>query len=184
MNLEAVEITPDKRGRLLVNEFFQTSIPHIYAAGDVIGFPALAATSMEQGRLASCHMFDVPAKHSSELLPYGIYTIPEISMVGKTEQELTHAKIPYEFGIAQYEELARGQIMGDQTGLLKILFDPESLRLLGVHIIGEGATELIHIGQAVMSFDGTIEYLRDTVFNYPTLAEAYKVAALNGFNKI
>ena len=184
LNLAAIGLKTDKKGRISVNEDFQTNIDHIYAAGDVIGFPALAATSMEQGRLASCNMFCHPAKTSHELLPYGIYTIPEISMVGKTEQELTDAKIPYEFGTARYDELAKGQILGVKSGFVKILFDPKTLKLFGVHIIGEQAAELIHIGQAVLALGGTLQYFRDTVFNYPTLAEAYKVAAFNGLNKL
>ena len=184
LNLEAAGLTADARGRISVNDQFQTAVPHIYAAGDVIGFPALAATSMEQGRLAARHMFGVPTQSAPELLPYGIYTIPEISMVGQTEEQLTAARVPYEVGVASYEEVARGQIVGDATGLLKLLFDPESRRLLGVHIIGENAAELIHIGQAVLAFGGTVDYFRDAVFNYPTLAEAYKVAALNGLNKL
>jgi NAD(P) transhydrogenase len=184
LKLEAAGVPLDKRGRIGVNEHFQTAIPHIYAAGDVIGFPALAATSMEQGRLAACHMFGAHATNSASPLPYGVYTIPEISMIGKTERQLTEEKIPYEVGIARYEELARGQILGDQTGRLKLLFDSRDLKLLGIHIIGEGATELVHIGQAIMNTGATIEYFRDTVFNYPTLAEAYKVAALNGLNKL
>ncbi len=174
----------DARGRLAVNANYQTAVPHIYAAGDVIGFPALAASAMEQGRLASAHMFGAQVKSNSTCLPYGIYTIPEISMVGQTEQELTAAKIPYEVGVAKYEELAKAQMLGDETGLLKILFDPESLKVLGVHAMGDRAAEIIHIGQAVMALGGTMEYFRDTVFNYPTLAEAYKVAALNGLNKV
>jgi NAD(P) transhydrogenase len=184
LNLEAAGVPLDNRARIGVNEHFQTAIPHIYAAGDVIGFPALAATSMEQGRLAACHMFGAHSTNSASPLPYGVYTIPEISMIGKTERQLTEEKIPYEVGIARYEELARGQILGDQTGRLKLLFDPRNLKLLGIHIIGEGATELVHIGQAIMNTGATIEYFRDTVFNYPTLAEAYKVAALNGLNKL
>jgi NAD(P) transhydrogenase len=184
LKLEAAGVPLDERGRISVNEHFQTAIPHIYAAGDVIGFPALAATSMEQGRLAACHMFGAHSTNSAAPLPYGIYTIPEISMIGKTERQLTEEKIPYEVGVARYEELARGQILGDQTGRLKLLFDPKNLKLLGIHIIGEGATELVHIGQAIMNTGATIEYFRDTVFNYPTLAEAYKVAALNGLNKL
>jgi NAD(P) transhydrogenase len=184
LNLEAAGVEIDERGKIRVNEYFQTEVSHIYAAGDVIGFPALAATSMQQGRLAACHMFGEDSNYSSFPLPYGIYTIPEISMIGKTERQLTEAKIPYEVGVARYDELARGQILGDHTGKLKILFDPRNLKLLGLHIIGEGATELIHIGQAVLNTGATIEYFRDTVFNYPTLAEAYKVAALNGLNKL
>jgi NAD(P) transhydrogenase len=184
LNLEAIDLKTDVRGRIHVDENFRTDIPNIYAAGDVIGFPALAATSMEQGRLASCNMFCSPATSSHELLPFGIYTIPEISMIGRTEQELTRDNIPYEFGTSRYDELAKGQILGTKSGFVKILFDPVSLKLLGVHIIGEQAAELIHIGQAILSLGGTIEYFRDTVFNYPTLAEAYKVAALNGLNKL
>ncbi len=184
LNLEVVGIPMDKRGRVTVNGNFQTNVPHIYAAGDVIGFPALATTSMEQGCLASGHMFAVPIKSFPESLPTGIYTIPEISMVGKTEGQLTEAKIPYEFGIAKYAELAKGQMIGDEIGYLKILFDPKSLRVLGVHVIGQNAAEIIHIGQAVLSLRGTIEYFHDTVFNYPTLAEAYRVAALDGLNKV
>lgn len=184
MNVEAAGLRPDGRGKIGVNEHFQTTIPHIYAAGDVIGFPALASTSMEQGRLASCHMFDKAGKMPPNLIPYGIYTIPEISMVGHTEEQLTHDKIPYEVGLARYAELAKGQMLGDEQGLLKLVFDPESLKLLGVHIIGDRAAEIVHIGQAVLTVGGTIEYFRDTVFNYPTLAEAYKVAALDGLNKL
>ena len=184
LNLPAAGLEADPRGRLKVNEFFQTSVPHIYAAGDVIGFPALAATSMEQGRLASCHMCGVPFHHTPELFPFGIYTIPEISMVGRTEEQLTAEKIPYETGVARYEELAKAQMLGDRTGMLKLLFDSRDLKLLGVHGIGQRSAEIIHIGQAVLTFGGTIEYFRDTVFNYPTLAEAYRVAALNGLNKL
>ncbi|MGH9773827.1 MAG: Si-specific NAD(P)(+) transhydrogenase [Candidatus Acidiferrales bacterium] len=184
LKLDAAGIKTDERGKISVNEFFQTSVPHIYAAGDVIGFPALASTSMEQGRLASCHMFGAPCVHFPNLLPYGIYTIPEISMVGQTEEQLTAAKIPYETGVARYQELAKGQMLGDLTGMLKLLIHSETHKLLGVHAIGSRATEIIHIGQAVLTFGGTAEYFRDTVFNYPTLAEAYKVAALNGLNKL
>ena len=184
LNIEAAGLIADGRGKLAVNENFQTTVPHIYAAGDVIGFPALASTSMEQGRLAGCHMFGKPSKMMSHLIPYGIYSIPEISMVGATEEELTRQKAPYEIGLARYTELAKGQMLGDETGLLKILFDPNTLKLLGVHIIGDRAAEIIHIGQAVLTMGATIEYFRDTVFNYPTLAEAYKVAALDGLNKI
>src|SRR6266849_3850423 len=184
LNIEATGIQPDVRGKLAVNENFQTTVPHIYAAGDVIGFPALASTSMEQGRLSSSHMFGKPSKMSTHLIPYGIYAIPEISMVGATEEELTRQKAPYEIGLAHYSELAKGQMLGDENGLLKILFDPNTLKLLGVHIIGDRAAEIIHIGQAVLTMGATIEYFRDTVFNYPTLAEAYKVAALDGLNKI
>jgi NAD(P) transhydrogenase len=184
LNLEAAGIKPDDRGRLKVNDKYQTEAPHIYAVGDVIGFPSLASTSMEQGRLAACHAFGVKAKSVPALFPYGIYTIPEISFVGKTEDELTQAAIPYELGKAQYKEIARGQILGSQTGLLKLIFHLDTRELLGVHIIGEGASELIHIGQAVMAFGGTVEYFVNTVFNYPTLAECYKTAAFDGINRL
>ena len=184
LNLAAVSITPDARGRVIVNEHFQTAIPHIYAAGDVIGFPALASTSMQQGRHAACHAFGHPDHTDTDLLPYGIYAIPEISTVGRNEEELAKAGIPYASGIAHYREIARGQLMGDQTGMLKLLFHRHTHALLGVHAIGEGATELIHIGQAVMAYQGKIDYFIDTVFNYPTLAECYKVAALDGINRL
>jgi len=184
LNIEAAGLQPDQRGKLTVDEHFQSAVPHIYAAGDVIGFPALASTSMEQGRLASCHMFGTPGKIPANLIPYGIYTIPEISMVGQTEEQLTRDKICYEVGLARYAELAKGQMLGDDQGMLKLLFDPVSLKLLGVHAIGDGATEIVHIGQVVLTMGGTIEYFRDAVFNYPTLAEAYKVAALDGLNKL
>ncbi len=184
LNLEAIGLQPDSRGRLTVNEHFQTAIPHIYAAGNVIGFPALASTSMQQGRHASCHAFGHPDRTDTSLLPYGIYAIPEISMVGRNEEELTQADVSYGVGIARYKEIARGQLIGDETGMLKLLFHRHTRQLLGVHAIGEGATELIHIGQAVMAFHGKIDYFIDTVFNYPTLAECYKVAALDGINRL
>jgi len=184
LRLSAAGLEADARGKLAVDANYRTAVPHIYAAGDVVGFPSLAASSMEQGRIAGCHMFGVTCNSTPEHFPYGIYTIPEMSMVGHTEQHLTQQRIPYEFGIAKYEEIARGQIVGDQTGLLKILFDPQTRRLLGVHAIGEQATEIIHIGQAVLSLGATIDYFRDAVFNYPTFAEAYKVAALDGLNKL
>lgn len=184
LNLEAVGLKPDERGRISVNQHFQTAVPHIYAAGDVIGFPSLASTSMQQGRHASCHAFGYPDRTDTDLLPYGIYSIPEISMVGKNEEELTRMEIPYGVGIARYREIARGQLIGDETGMLKLLFHRHSLEVLGVHTIGEGATELIHIGQAVMAYRGKIDYFIDTVFNYPTLAECYKVAALDGINRL
>lgn len=184
LRLEAAGLKPDPRGKVEVNDTFQTAVAHIYAAGDVIGFPALASTSMEQGRLAACYMFGAPAEHMPQLFPYGIYTIPEISMVGQTEEKLTAARVPYEVGIAKYAELAKSMMLGDESGMLKLLFDRNTLKLLGVHIIGQRATEIVHIGQAVLSYGGTIEYFRDTVFNYPTLAEAYKVAALDGLNKL
>jgi NAD(P) transhydrogenase len=184
LRVEAAGLAADSRGRLKVNEFLQTDVPHIYAAGDVIGFPALASTSMEQGRLAASHMFGVPFEHMPELLPYGIYTIPEISFVGQTEESLTANRVPYEVGIARYSELAKSMMLGDETGMLKLLFDRPTRKLLGVHAIGQRATEIIHIGQAVLFYGGSVEYFRDMVFNYPTLAEAYKVAALDGLNKL
>lgn len=172
------------RGLLEVNESFQTKVPHIYAAGDVIGFPSLASTSMEQGRLSACHAFGLSCESVPELFPYGIYTIPEISTVGKSEEELTRDGVPYEVGRASYKEIARGQIIGDTTGLLKLMFHSETRKILGVSILGEGASELIHIGQAVLAMGGTIDYFVDTVFNYPTLAECYKTAAFDGVNRL
>jgi NAD(P) transhydrogenase len=184
LNLPTAGLTADARGRLNVNAVYQTDVPHIYAVGDLIGFPSLASTSMEQGRLAACHAFGIPANSVPELFPYGIYTIPEISTVGRNEEELTEQGIAYEVGKAQYREIARGQIMGDSTGLLKLIFHAETRALLGVHIIGEGASELIHIGQAVLAFGGPIDYFVNTVFNYPTLAECYKTAAFDGINRL
>ncbi|MCW6009979.1 Si-specific NAD(P)(+) transhydrogenase [Micromonospora sp. CPCC 205371] len=182
--LEAAGLSADGRGRIQVDEHFRTPVDHIYAVGDVIGFPALASTSMEQGRLAAHHACDEPVRAMHELQPIGIYTIPEISFVGRTEEELTGAGVPFETGIARYRELARGQIIGDSYGMLKLLVSPDDRTLLGVHVFGTGATEIIHIGQAVMGCNGTIDYLVDTVFNYPTLAESYKVAALDAMNKM
>jgi len=182
--LENVGIEYDDRGRLKVNEFYQTDAPHIYAAGDVIGFPALASTSMEQGRRAMCHAFGVDTKNFNTLFPFGIYAVPEISMVGKTEEQLTDEAIPYEAGVCSYKELARGRLLGDDSGMLKMLIHQDTHQILGVHAIGTGATELIHIGQAVMALGGTAEYFIDNVFNFPTLAEAYKIAAYNGLNKL
>jgi NAD(P) transhydrogenase len=182
--LDRAGIAADDRERLKVNEHYQTEVPHIYAVGDVIGFPALASTAMEQGRLAVCHAFGAPTRSIPELFPLGIYAVPEISMVGKTEDQLTDAGIPYEAGIAQYRELARGQLLGDYDGMLKLLIHQETHQILGVHAIGTGATELIHIGQAVMALGGTADYFINNVFNFPTLAEAYKVAAYNGLNKL
>ncbi|MCG8544792.1 MAG: Si-specific NAD(P)(+) transhydrogenase [Alphaproteobacteria bacterium] len=184
LNLENAKLTTIERGLLEVNEHFQTEAPHIYAAGDVVGFPSLASTSMEQGRQAACHAFSVDADSVEEHFPFGIYTIPEISVVGRNEQELTEAGIPYEMGRAAYKEIARGQIIGDETGLLKLLFHMETRKLLGVSILGEGASELVHIGQAVIAMGGTIDYFVDTVFNYPTLAECYKTAAFDGINRL
>jgi NAD(P) transhydrogenase len=184
LELAAAGLQPDARGRLRVNQHYQTEVPHIYAVGDVIGFPSLASTSMEQGRLACCHAFNVPTRSLPELFPYGIYTVPAISMVGKTEQELTNQGVPYEVGRAHYREIARGQILGDRTGLLKLIFHRETRLLLGVHIIGTEAAELIHIGQAVLALGGRVDYFVDTVFNYPTLAECYKTAAFDGLNRL
>jgi NAD(P) transhydrogenase len=184
LNLEAAGLKADERGRMKANENYQTEVPHIYAAGDVIGFPSLASTSLEQGRLAACHAFGVEAKSTPALFPYGIYTIPEISYVGKNEEELTQANVPYEMGKASYREIARGQIIGDNIGMLKILFHRETRDVLGVHIIGENASELVHIGQSVMTLGGKIDYFVNTVFNYPTLAECYKNAAFDGINRL
>ncbi len=184
LQLDNAGLQAEKYGLLRVNENYQTEVPNIYAVGDVIGFPSLASTSMEQGRLAACHAFNLEVGSMPNLFPYGIYSVPEISMVGKTEEELTDEGVPYEIGKSQYCEISRGQIIGDSVGLLKLLFHMESRELLGVHIIGEGASELIHIGQAVMAFGGTIDYFVNTVFNYPTLAESYKTAALDGLNRL
>ncbi len=184
LGLENVGIVPDKRGRIAVNEHYQTEIPSIYAVGDVVGFPSLASTSMEQGRMAACHAFGMEHQSIPELFPYGIYAIPEISTCGANEEELTHANIPYEVGKAYYKEIARGQIIGDTIGMLKLIFHRENHKLLGVHIIGEGASELIHIGQTVMAFGGNVDYFINTVFNYPTLAECYKTAAFDGVNRL
>ena len=184
LNIDAAGIQTNERGLLKVNHCYQTNVPNIYAVGDVIGFPSLASTSMEQGRLAACHAFGIPTQSSPELFPYGIYTIPEISTVGRNEEELTEQGIPYEVGKAQYREIARGQIIGDQTGLLKLIFQLDTHELLGVHIIGEGASELVHIGQAVMAFKGKVEFFISNVFNYPTLAECYKTAAFDGINRL
>ena len=184
LGLDAVGLEADERGRIAVDERYRTAVPHIYAVGDVIGFPMLAATSAEQGRLAACDAFGIEADPLVELLPYGIYAIPELAFVGKTEPELTEACVPYEVGVSHFRELARGQISGETYGLLKLLVSSEDRTLLGVHVIGAHATELVHIGQAVMGLGGTVDFLVDTVFNYPTLAEAYKVAALDASNKL
>jgi NAD(P) transhydrogenase len=184
LNLEAAGLTADDRGRLQVDDHYRTVVPHIYAAGDVIGFPALAATSSEQGRLSACWMFGVDAKPMGNHFPVGIYAIPECSMAGATEEELTRQKIPYETGIARYKEISRGSIRGDDQGMFKMLFHRQDGRLLGCHCIGSGATELIHVGQAVLALGGGLDYFLTTVFNYPTLAECYKVAAHNAANKL
>lgn len=184
LNLGAAGLSADQRGRITVDENFQTEVPHIYAVGDVIGFPALAATSMEQGRQAAHHACGEPVHAAHLLQPIGIYSIPEISFIGQTEDQLTEACVPFEVGVSRYRELARGQIIGDSYGVLKLLVSPETRQLLGVHVFGTGATELVHIGQAVMGCGGTIDYLVDAVFNYPTLAESYKIAALDATNKM
>lgn len=184
LNLGAVGLEADERGRLSVDEHYRTANPAIYAVGDVIGFPALASTSMNQGRTAVCHMFNVNIHDRSRDFPIGIYSIPEISTVGRSEEQLTEQGVPYETGSARYTETARGQLLGDDVGMLKIIFHPQTHALLGVHIIGTGATELIHIGQAVISLGGTVDYFIESAFNYPTLAECYRVAALNGLNKL
>jgi NAD(P) transhydrogenase len=185
LNLTAAGLEADSRGRIPVDEHYRTKVDHIYAVGDVVGFPALASVSMEQGRIAAARAFnDNVTTSNPSFYPYGIYTIPEISFIGKTEEQLTDEDVPYEVGMAYYRETARGQIRGDTTGRLKLVFHRDSLKVLGVHIIGEGASELVHIGQAVMTLGGTVEYFVDTVFNYPTLAECYKVAAFNGLGRL
>jgi len=184
LDLANAGLEADERGRISVDESFRTAVPHIYAVGDVVGFPNLASASAEQGRLAACDIFGILTSGAEALLPIGIYSIPEISFVGKTETELTEAMTPYEVGIAHYRELARGQILGESHGLVKLLVSPDDRKLLGVHAFGAGATEVVHIGQAVMGLGGTIDYLVDAVFNYPTFAEAYKVAALDALNKL
>ena len=184
LNLAAAGLEADNRGRIAVDADYQTKQPHIFAVGDVIGFPSLGSVSMEQGRIAAAKAFGIPIHSDPANYPYGIYTIPEISFIGKTEEQLTDAGVAYEIGVAYFREIARGQILGDTTGRLKLIFQPETKELLGVHIIGEGASELLHIGQAVFALKGTVEYFVDTVFNYPTLAECYKAAAFNGLNKL
>ena len=184
LNLEAAGLEADPRGRIEVDGEYRTKQSHIFAVGDVIGFPQLASVSMEQGRLAVGHAFGLTLESDPAHYPYGIYTIPEISFVGKTEEQLTDEDVPYEVGVAYYREIARGQIRGDTTGRLKIIFHRETHEILGVHIIGEGSTELLHIGQAVLTLKGKVDYFVNTVFNYPTLAECYKAAAFNGLNKL
>ncbi|MDH4225683.1 MAG: Si-specific NAD(P)(+) transhydrogenase [Deltaproteobacteria bacterium] len=185
LGLDTIGLQVNSRHQLEVNESYQTELPHVYAVGDVIGAPSLAATAMDQGRIAALHAFGQSVeKPKFDMTPTGIYTIPEISMVGATEEELTQARIPYEVGAANYKEIARGQIMGTTMGRLKLLFHRETLELLGVHIIGDYATDLVHIGQTVMAFHGTIEFFIDHVFNYPTFSECYRVAALNGINRL
>ncbi|MGI9487201.1 MAG: Si-specific NAD(P)(+) transhydrogenase [Geminicoccaceae bacterium] len=185
LQLESVGLTADQRGRIAVTkDDFRTAVPHIFAAGDVIGFPSLASTSMEQGRIAACTAFGQPAHDAPTFFPYGIYAIPEISMIGMTEEEVRLRGKPFECGVARFRETSRGQIMGLATGFMKMIFDLEDRRLLGVHIVGEGATELIHIGQAVLNLGGTVDYFVENTFNYPTLAEAYKIAALDAWNRM
>ena len=184
LNLDAAGLTADKRGRIAVNGSYQTEVPHIYAAGDAIGFPSLASTSLEQGRIAACHAFGVPAPPAPEFFPFGIYSVPEISSVGMTEQDVRARAIPYECGIARFRETSRGHIMGLSAGMMKMIFSIRTRRLLGVHIVGEGATELVHIGQAVLNLKGTLDYFIENTFNYPTLAEAYKIAALDAWNRM
>jgi NAD(P) transhydrogenase len=184
LELAAAGIEADNRGRIQVDADLRTTQPHIFAVGDVIGFPSLASVSMEQGRIAAARAFGLPVQTDPESYPYGIYTIPQISFIGKTEEQLTDADVPYEVGVAYYREIARGQIAGHTDGRLKLLFHRETLELLGVHIFGENASELLHIGQAVFKLKGKITYFVDTVFNYPTLAECYKTAAFNGLNRL
>jgi NAD(P) transhydrogenase len=184
LNLPAAGLEADARGRIKVDAEFRTKQPHIFAVGDVIGFPSLASVSMEQGRIAAAEACGIKIQSNPATYPYGIYTIPEISFIGKTEEQLTDEDVPYEVGVAYYREIARGQIRGDTTGRLKLIFNRETREILGVHIIGEGASELLHIGQAVMILKGKMDYFLETVFNYPTLAECYKAAAFNGLNKL
>ncbi|MFY4728465.1 Si-specific NAD(P)(+) transhydrogenase [Nitrospira sp. BLG_2] len=184
LNLAAIGLLTDRQGQLTVNAQYQTAVPHIYATGDVIGFPALAATAMEQGRLAACHAFHVSDAQGIKVIPYGIYSIPEVSMIGKTEEELATDNVPYATGRAFFREMARGHISGDLHGLLKVIFHRDTHTLLGVHIIGPGATELIHIGQSILTYGGTVEYFVHNIFNYPTMAECYRTAALDGLNRL
>ena len=185
LGLDACGLVADSRGRLSVDpKTFQTSVPHIYAAGDVIGPPSLASTSMEQGRIAACHAFAAPMHEAPVFFPYGIYAVPEVSTIGLTEAQARAEGIPYECGIARFRETSRGHIMGLVSGMMKMIVSLDDRRLLGVHIVGEGATELIHIGQAVMNLGGTIDYFIENTFNYPTLAEAYKIAALDAYNRM
>jgi NAD(P) transhydrogenase len=185
LGLEAIGIDVDNRGRIRVDQqTFQTSVPHIYAAGDVIGFPSLASTSMEQGRVAACHAFGVAMPPAPESFPYGIYAVPEVSTVGQSEEQVRQSGIAYEVGVARFRETSRGHIMGVNSGFLKLLFAIDTRRLLGAHIVGEGATELIHIGQAVINLGGTVDFFVNNTFNYPTLAEAYKIAGLDAWNRM
>jgi NAD(P) transhydrogenase len=184
LELQNAGLDVDERGRIVVDEHYRTKVPHIYAAGDVVGFPSLASTSMEQGRHAACHAFGMPTSgRQFDVFPFGIYAVPEMSVIGKTEEEVVKEGIRHEIGVARFRETSRGQILGLREGILKLIFCIDDRKLIGVHIVGEGATELIHIGQAVLAFGGTVDYFVDTVFNYPTLAEAYKIAALNAWNR-
>jgi NAD(P) transhydrogenase len=187
MNLESLGIQPDSRGNLPVNESFQTSVPHVYAVGDIIGFPALASAAYMQGRAATTHILTGRCSRLARDIPTGIYTTPEISSLGQTERELTRDRVPYDVGQAHFKSLARAQITGQTVGLLKLLFHRETLQLLGIHCFGANASEIIHIGQAILMQPGganTLQYFLDTTFNYPTMAEAYRVAALNGYNRL
>ncbi len=185
LGLDAVGIEADSRGRIIVDpNTFQTKVPNIYAAGDIIGFPSLASTSMEQGRIAACHAFGVSLPPAPETFPYGIYAVPEISTVGQSEEQVRESGAPYEVGLARFRETSRGHIMGVNSGFLKLIFALDSRRLLGAHIVGEGATELIHIGQAVINLGGTVDFFVNNTFNYPTLAEAYKIAGLDAWNRM
>ena len=188
LNLAAIDLQADGRGQVKVNAHFQTEQPHIYAIGDVIGYPSLASAAYDQGRYAATHILEGNCDYRlAHDVPTGIYTIPEISSVGRTEQELTEAKVPYEIGHAFFKDLARAQISGQTVGMLKILFHTETLELLGIHCFGDQAAEIVHIGQAIMaqpSPGNTLRYFMNTTFNYPTMAEGYRVAALNGYNRV
>ncbi|WP_306116952.1 MULTISPECIES: Si-specific NAD(P)(+) transhydrogenase [unclassified Roseovarius] len=185
LNLDTIGLETDHRGRLSVDrKTYQTAVPHIYATGDVIGHPSLASTSIQQGRVAACHALEVPTLEESPWFPYGIYSVPEISTCGMSEEEMQERGIPYEVGIARFRETSRGHIMGLEHGMLKMLFSLKTRRVLGVQIVGEGATELIHIAQAVLNLKGTVDYFVQNTFNYPTLAEAYKIAGLDAFNRM
>ncbi|MGI9316520.1 MAG: FAD-dependent oxidoreductase, partial [bacterium] len=184
LGLDKIGVEVDHRKRLAVNENFQTTVPNVYAVGDVIGFPSLASTSLEQGRAAALHALGCEVHQLPEFFPYGIYAVPEMSSVGMTEEEVIKRKISYEVGIVPLPETSRGKVMGLQSGLMKLIFSTKSRRLLGAHIVGEGATELIHIGQAVLTLKGTLDYFLENAFNYPTLAEAYKVASLHAHNRM
>ncbi len=184
LGLDVAGVEVDRGGYVTINRHCQSNVPHIYAAGDIVGFPSLASTSMEQGRIAACHAFGQPAQAPPEFFPYGIYSVPEISTVGQSEEQVRSSGIPYEVGVARFRETSRGHIMGVDSGFLKLVFSIESRRLLGAHIVGEGATELIHIGQAVINLGGTVDFFVNNTFNYPTLAEAYKIAGLDAWNRM